>query len=140
MTLLVIDGQGGKLGEQVIKAVRERFGDLEIIAVGINSSATAAMMKSGANQAATGENPVVAACRRADVIIGPIGIAIADSFLGEITPKMALAVAQSDAVRILIPMNKCNNLVAGIHEVSMPVLIEDVIHKLSAIIKSAKID
>ncbi|MBR3868887.1 MAG: DUF3842 family protein, partial [Clostridia bacterium] len=95
MNLLVIDGQGGQLGSQIIKAIRNRYNDIHIIAVGTNATATASMIKAGANQGATGENPVIVASRKADVIIGPIGIVIADSLLGEITPKMAVAVGQS---------------------------------------------
>ena len=88
------------------------------------------MLKAGAHQAATGENPVIVACRKADVIIGPIGIVIADSLMGEITPKMAVAVGQADATRILLPVNKCDNLVAGIAKPSVSSLIEDVMVKL----------
>jgi len=105
--------------------------------VGTNASATAAMLKAGAESAATGENPVIVAVRRTDVIIGPIGIVIADSLLGEITPKMATAVGSADAVRILIPMNKCENLVAGVSELSTSALIEDALKKLEKIIAEA---
>ena len=89
MNILVIDGQGGQLGGQIIKSLKGNFSNADITAVGTNATATAAMLKAGANQAATGENPVVVASRKADVIIGPIGIVIADAMLGEITPKMA---------------------------------------------------
>ena len=90
MNILIIDGQGGQLGGQIIKAIRTEFTDADITAIGTNAVATATMLKAGAHQAATGENPVVVACRKADVIIGPIGIVIADSLMGEITPKMAM--------------------------------------------------
>ena len=130
MNILIIDGQGGQLGGQIIKAVRGQFAQAEITAVGTNAVATATMLKAGASQAATGENPVIVACRKADVIIGPIGIVIADSLLGEITPKMAMAVGQADAARILLPVNKCDNQVAGVKNLSMSELIEDVILKL----------
>ena len=102
--------------------------------MGTNALATSAMLKAGAKNGATGENPVVVACRKADVIIGPVGIVIADSLMGEVTEKMALAVARADAVRILIPMNKCDNLIAGISEPNTSVLIADVIKKLRGII------
>ena len=130
MRILVIDGQGGQLGAQIIKSVKSKFADAEITAVGTNSAATLAMLKSGADNAATGENPVKVACRSADVIIGPVGIVIADSLCGEITPEMAVAVGQADAVRILVPMNKCKNQVAGVPDLSTAALINDVTEKI----------
>ena len=130
MNITIIDGQGGLLGAQLVKEISANFPTASVTAIGTNAMATAAMLKAGAKQAATGENPVVVACRHTDFIIGPIGIVIADSLLGEITPKMAEAVGQSSAVRILIPMNKCDNLVAGIGEVTTGELIADVILKL----------
>lgn len=130
MNITIIDGHGGLLGAQLVREITAEFPEAVITAIGTNSSATAAMLKAGAKQAATGENPVVVACRRADFIIGPIGIVIADSLYGEITPKMAKAVGQSQAVRILIPMNKCDNLIAGVGEITTSELIADVISKL----------
>ena len=134
MNILVIDGQGGQLGSQIIRSILTRFSNLTVLAVGTNTAATAAMLKAGAAQGATGENPVLVACRKADIIIGPIGIVISDALLGEITPKMATAVAQADAVRILLPVNKCDNLVAGVPDLSMSTLIEDVIRKLEMLL------
>lgn len=131
MNILVIDGQGGRLGKQLIESIRKGFSDAYIMAVGTNSIATAAMLKGGADEGATGENPVVVGCRKADVIVGPIGIVIADSLLGEVTTKMAVAVAQADAKRILIPMNRCDNLVAGVNAQSMGELIEDAVRKIN---------
>jgi len=133
MNILVIDGQGGQLGGQIIKAIQGSLQNANITAIGTNAVATATMLKSGANQAATGENPVLVACRVADVIIGPIGIVIADSLLGEITPSMATAIGQANAVRILLPVNKCDNLVAGVTNSSMSAIIEDVLNKLKSI-------
>lgn len=135
MNILVIDGQGGQLGGQLIKSLKLNFKEINITAVGTNATATAAMLKAGANQAATGENPVVVACRKADVIIGPIGIVIADALFGEITPKMAVTVAQSDAVRILLPVNKCTNLVAGVSDFNMTTIVDDVISKVKDLVK-----
>jgi hypothetical protein len=135
MNILVIDGQGGQLGGQLIKSLKANFQNIKIMAVGTNATATAAMLKAGADQAATGENPVMVACRKTDVIIGPIGIVIADALFGEITPKMAVAVGQADAVRILLPVNKCDNLVAGIPSVSTAAILEDVIVKVRNIIE-----
>ncbi|MBQ6614082.1 MAG: DUF3842 family protein [Clostridia bacterium] len=134
MTVLIIDGQGGSIGKQLVKAICERFPNLNLIAVGTNSIATANMLKGGNVNAATGENAVIVACRKADVIIGPVGIVIADALMGEVTPKMAKAVGQSDATRILIPMNKCDSLVAGLPNVSTAALLEDAMDKLGKVI------
>ena len=136
MRILIIDGQGGQLGAQLIKAVSARFSDVEITAVGTNAAATASMVKAGAVKVATGENPVIVACRKADVIIGPIGIVIADALYGEVTPQMAMAVGQADAARILIPVNKCDNLVAGVSDLTMTALIEDVVRKLEQVLQT----
>ena len=136
MNILVMDGQGGQLGAQLVKEIVSRFRDVEIIAVGTNATATATMLKAGAKQAATGENPVIVACRKADVIIGPIGIVIADAMYGEITPKMAVAVGQADATRILIPMNRCENVIVGVDEVTVATMVEGVLKKLDKILKS----
>ena len=135
MNLLVIDGQGGQLGSQIIKAIRNKYNDMYIMAVGTNATATASMIKAGANQGATGENPVIVASRKADVIIGPIGIVIADALLGEITPKMAVSIGQSSATKILIPINKCENLVAGVQNLTTTALIEDTLKKLQEAIE-----
>lgn len=136
MNIVIIDGQGGQLGAQLIKEITAQFPNKRITAIGTNAVATAAMLKAGAKNAATGENPVIVACRKADVIIGPIGIVIADSLLGEVTEPMALAIAKADAVRILIPLNKCENLVAGVPNLNTGALIADAITKLNALISS----
>lgn len=134
--ILVIDGQGGQLGSQIVKELLAKFSDISITAVGTNAVATASMLKAGASKAATGENPVIVACRKADIIIGPIGIVIADSLMGEVTPAMAVAVGQSNAARILIPVNKCENMVAGISNLPTSVLIQDAISKISQTISN----
>lgn len=135
MNILVIDGQGGQLGGHLIKSLKANFREIAIMAVGTNATATSTMLKAGADQAATGENPVLVACRKANVIIGPIGIVIADALFGEITPQMAVAVGQADAVRILLPVNKCDNLVAGIPDVSTAAILEDAIEKVRKIVE-----
>ena len=137
MKITVIDGHGGQLGAQLVKSIMTEFPEVCITAVGTNATATASMLKAGAKNAATGENHVIVACRNTDVIIGPIGIALADSLYGEVTPKMAVAVGQANAIRILIPMNKCDNLVAGVYDLNTSALIEDVLLKLKKIVKSA---
>ena len=134
MTVLIVDGQGGKVGRALVTKILAKYPDIDLIAVGTNTLATANMLKGGAQHAATGENAVVVACRRANVIIGPIGIVIADSLLGEVTERMALAVSRADAVRILIPVNKCDNLVAGVTNLNMGVLIADTVEKLRGLL------
>ena len=98
------------------------------------------MLKAGAAQAATGENPARVAAKRADVIIGPIGIVIADSMLGEVTPAMAAAVGSADAVRILIPVNKCENIVAGVNDLTTADILRDVVRKLHAVLEELRCD
>ena len=134
MNILVIDGQGGMIGRQLITEIRRTMSDVEITAVGTNTLATASMLKAGADSGATGENAVIVCTRSADVIIGPIGIVIADSLLGEITPKMAVALGQSGAAKILIPVNKCNNIVIGASDKSTSELIEEAIKKIQEIL------
>ncbi|MDD6315941.1 MAG: DUF3842 family protein [Clostridia bacterium] len=126
MKILVIDGQGGKLGRTLVENIRKNFPDAEIMAVGTNSIATSAMLKGGADRVATGENPMVVACRNAQIIVGPVGIAMADSLLGEISPAMANAVVSSNAHRVLIPMNLCDTYVSGVNSAS-GVILEDAI-------------
>ena len=133
MHILVIDSQGGGIGKQLITAIKQELPDAKIIAVGTNSNATAAMLKAGADEVATGENSVVVCSRNADVILGPIGIVIADAMLGEITPKMSLAVAQSKAVKVLIPFNNCNNLIAGVSDLNIKALINDALLKIKSL-------
>ena len=136
MRVLVIGGQGGGLGKQLVTAVKGYDRGIEVIAVGTNSAATNMMLKAGADQAATGENSVVTVCRSADVIMGPVGIVIADAMLGEITPRMALAVGQSAAKRILIPVNLCDNIVVGIENMSMGRRVECAVDALKEIMAS----
>lgn len=136
MKILIIDGQGGKLGKQLVESILAHFDDIEITAVGTNEAATEAMIKGGTKLAATGENAVIVGCRKADLIIGPIGIILADSMLGEISPAMAIAVAQSNATRILLPVNKCNNLIAGIKDMTTASLIADTLDKIKNFISN----
>ena len=136
MNVTIIDGQGGQLGAQLVKEISTRFENINITAIGTNAIATSTMLKAGAKNAATGENAVCVACRRADVIIGPVGIVIVDSLLGEITEKMAIAVGQANAVRILIPINKCDNIVVGVTNLNTKALIDDTISKLNDLINN----
>ena len=133
MRVLVIDGQGGGLGRQLVAAISAACPDAELTAVGTNSMAASAMLKAGAARAATGENAVLVNARRADVIVGPLGIVIADALLGEITPAMAAAVGQADAKRILIPVNHCDNYVVGIADVPVGTLVQSAAQKVRAL-------
>ena len=113
MKIVIIDGQGGRMGRSVIEQLKKSYPDLELYAIGTNSIATSAMIKAGASHAATGENPAIVNSQDADIIIGPIGIVMANSLLGEITPAMATAIGSSKAYKILIPDNRCNHYIVG---------------------------
>lgn len=130
MNILVIDAQGGGIGKQIVSAIKKNHPDILITAVGTNSVATANMLKAGADHAATGENAVIVGSRKADVIIGPIGIVIADSMFGEVTPQMAAAIGQSNAKRLLIPINQCDNIVLGVTSVSITDIIASILSYL----------
>ncbi len=133
LKIAVIDGQGGRLGALTVAAIKEAKDiKCEIYAIGTNSIATSAMMKAGADFGATGENSVKVVCRDADYIVGPIGIVSADSLLGEITPDMAVAVGQSRAVKLLIPINQCSNRVVGVKKLSMSDMIKEAVESLRA--------
>ncbi len=133
MNILVIDGQGGRLGRKLVENIRKTCPEAAITAVGTNSIATQNMMNSGcADTLATGENAVIVACRTAKIIVGPFGIATADAMLGEISPAMANAVASSPAYRVLIPMNLCNTYIAGVTSGSAAIL-EDAMQRIRQI-------
>ena len=134
MNIVVIDGQGGRLGKLLVESALQKFPGAQLTAVGTNTIATAAMIKAGARRAATGENAVIVACRDADFILGPIGIVIADALFGEITPAMACAVGQSRACRVLLPMSKCENVVAGLREnIGMQDMVDDAMERIASL-------
>ena len=124
--IVVIDGQGGKLGSLLVGRLKAdtKADQYEIYAIGTNSIATATMMKAGADHGATGENPAVVNCRNADVIVGPVGIVVADSLVGEVTPAIAVAVGQSPAQKVLLPVNRCNNHIVGVRDLPVNGLID----------------
>lgn len=129
MKILVIDGQGGRLGRKLLESIRKTCPEAEITAVGTNSIATENMMGSNcADHLATGENAVIVACRTAQMIVGPFGIATADAMMGEISPAMANAVASSPAYRVLIPMNLCGTYIAGVASGSAAILEDAMQH------------
>lgn len=130
----MIDGQGGGIGNLIVKRLREEFKDsVEIIALGTNAAATTAMMKSRANKGATGENAIVWNSGRVDVITGPLSIALPDAMLGEVTAKMASAVVSSRARTILLPLNQEEVEIAGVNKEPLPHLIEDVVTRIKEI-------
>ncbi len=132
MKILVIDGQGGKIGKAVIEGLIAELPKAHIVAVGTNSVATAAMLKAGAHAGATGENPAVVNSRDSDVIVGPIGIIIANALYGEVTPALATAVSGSGAVKVLIPAAKCKVIVAGTEDLPLARYVADAIAAVSA--------
>ena len=123
------------MGKTVIEQLKKEHPSLEIYAIGTNSIATAAMMKAGANYGATGENPCIVNAADSDIIIGPIGIIAADAILGEVTPKMAEAVGASDAKKILIPVNSCNIVVAGVEDKPMSAYIAEAVKAAASLIR-----
>lgn len=130
MKVVVIDGQSGRMGQLFIERARVVGVPCQLFAVGTNAIATAAMLKAGAAAGATGENPVLVACRTADIIVGPIGILSADSLMGEITPTMAVAVGQSGAKKLLLPVNQCSNIVVGTQSMTLSKLMEEAVELL----------
>lgn len=117
--IVVIDGQGGKMGAALTSQLKAALPGVLLVAVGTNSAATAAMLKAGADAGATGENPVAVNCADADIVTGPMGIITANALWGEITPKMAAAVSGSAAQKLLIPVNRCSVTVVGVEELPL---------------------
>ena len=134
MKVVVIDGQSGRMGQLLIERARAASLPCEILAVGTNSLATAAMLKAGASAGATGENAVLVACRTADIIAGPIGILSADSLMGEISPAMAVAVGQSIAKKVLLPVNQCSNIVVGTQKLTLSKLMDEAVELLRSLV------
>ena len=133
--VLIIDGQGGRIGKMIAERLQD-LEDVELTAVGTNSIATSAMLKAGVARGATGENPIVVLSADADIIVGPVGIVMADSMLGEITEKSAGAVSRSRAEKVLIPVAKCQTHIAGTKETSLSALIDDAVEKITRLIKN----
>lgn len=131
MVICVIDGQGGKIGSVIIAKLKERLKErVEIIALGTNSLATQNMMKARANKGASGENAVATTLRKADIVIGTINILMANSMLGEFTPRMAQAVAESEAVKYILPVTQDNLVVIGLQGLSIPQMIDVLVQEV----------
>ena len=133
MKVMIMDGQGGGVGKSLVEALVQACPKAELIAVGSNATATANMMKGGTVNGATGENAVIYNSQRVDVIVGPIGIVLANAMLGEITPKMAEAVASSDAKLILIPMNRFHATVVGVETRKLADYIKEAVEKIAGL-------
>lgn len=139
MNILVIDGQGGGIGRQLIEAVRRLCGEgPHIWAVGTNAAATQAMLRSGANEGATGENPALVLSAKADLLLGPLGIVLADSMLGEITPAIAAAVGRSPAHKILVPLSRCGVEIAGLASPALSESIRCAAERVQALLEAAE--
>ena len=134
MKITIIDGQGGRIGRTVIEQLKKKHNDLELYAIGTNSSATAAMLKAGADYGATGDNAVIVNAADSDIIVGPIGIVFANALLGEITPAIATAIGASRAYKVLIPVSRCNHFIAGCSEAPMSDLIHSAVEKIESMI------
>lgn len=128
MILMVVDGQGGGIGAAIIKRLRDAIThELEILALGTNSIATARMMKAGANSGATGENAMLLTSSKVDVIIGPFAIVMANAMMGEVSPQMAEAISSSEAIKILIPLTQENVRLAGVSGEPLPHLVDQAV-------------
>ena len=138
MKIVVIDGQGGRLGKLLVEAVKDRIPQAEVLAVGTNGIATATMQKAGADYVATGENPVVRGVMDADVVLGPLGIVVAHSILGEVTPRIAEAVGGCRGKKILIPMNSCGVSVAGTQEMGLAGYVKLAADQAEVFLRGAK--
>jgi len=134
--ILIIDGQGGGIGATIIKALRAELNEDQIIwAVGTNSTATTKMMKAGANKGATGENAVLITVPKADIILGPISIVLANSMMGEVTPKMAEAISSSQGVKILLPLTQEEVHIVGTSREPLPHLVEEMVQRIKEVMK-----
>jgi hypothetical protein len=133
--ILVIDGQGGGLGKALVTNIKKALPEVQVLALGTNALATAAMLKAGAHQGATGEHAITWQCRDADFILGAAGILVTGAMLGEVSPSIATAIGMSPAVKILIPSDRCGLLIAGTKPMSMEEAIQDTVARLQNLLK-----
>lgn len=136
---LIVDGQGGRVGRMLVEQIRLKKIPVLLTVIGTNSIATGTMLKAGAVEGATGENPIVFNASKVDYIIGPIGIAMANSLFGEVTPKMASAISSSDAFKLLIPMNRCNHHIVGVKDDSLGEYIKQTVDYLEKLVMESQI-
>ena len=117
--IAVIDGQGGGIGANLVEKLKANFPEISILALGTNSVATGKMLKAGADQGATGENAVIYNVKNVDIIMGAVAILMPNAMMGELSPRMAEAIGSSDALKILIPLEKCHIRLAAPGDYSM---------------------
>lgn len=135
MIIAVIDGQGGGIGRAFCEKLKAALPGQKILALGTNSAATGQMIKGGADEGATGENAIVCNAPKVDIICGVIGILNANSMLGELTPKMAVAIGSSNAYKVLLPINRCHIHVVSIDEMSLGQHIDNAVAEILRYIK-----
>lgn len=135
MKIVVVDGQGGRLGKLLVEGIKTRLPQAQVYALGTNSIATATMLKAGADFGATGENPVIRGVMDADAVLGPVGIVVAHAILGEVTPAMAEAVGGCRARKFLVPMNSCGVVVAGVRDQPLPVYVSQAVEQMAEVLE-----
>lgn len=138
MNILVIDAQGGGMGRMLVEGLKRALPQQPVTAVGTNALATAAMLKAGADQAATGENAIRVCAAKADIILAPIGMVLADAMLGEVTAEMAVAIGRSPAHKILLPVSRCQTSVVGVTKMTMAEAVEKAVAETAERMKSEK--
>lgn len=127
-SICVVDGQGGGIGAAIIKRLKSLFEEkVEVVALGTNAIATAQMLKARANRGASGENAIVVTAPQMDIIIGSVGIVMADAMMGEVTPKIAAAIAAAPARKLLIPISQENVVIVGALSVPLPHIVDALI-------------
>lgn len=141
MKIAVVDGQGGGIGKAIVEKLKQNFGSqVYITALGTNALATSTMLKAGADEGATGENAIIYNVKRVRCVCGPIGLVSANALLGELTPTMAMAITECDAIKLLIPFNKCNMVVLGVEGKNLGAYIEELIERVDQIIKNSSLE
>lgn len=138
MNILVIDAQGGGMGRMLVEGLKRTMPQQPVTAVGTNALATSAMLKAGADQAATGENAIRVCAAKADIILAPIGMVLADAMLGEVTAEMAAAIGRSPAHKILLPVSRCQTSVVGVTKMTMAEAVEKAVAEAAERMKGEK--